>query len=64
MRCTVHNLKVNIIANGTVVHVSRFVTDMHHMTTCDSVTVVTATHVFTSTMVTRNNRTFRVWSAI
>ena len=64
MRCTAHNLKVNIYAEGTVVHIGRFVTDAHHLTPCDSTTMATATHTFTSTMVTRNGHTFREWSTV
>lgn len=64
MRCTAHNLKVNIYADGTVLHVSRFTSDAHHMTPCNSDTMATATHVFTSTMVARNGHTFREWSTV
>lgn len=64
MRCTAHNLKVNVYSDGTVIHVSRFTSDVNHLTACDTVTTIAGGRIFTSAMVTRNGRTFREWSVV
>lgn len=63
LRCTDHNLRVNVNSNG-VIHVSRFASDPNHLTSCNTETTTSGGRIFASAMVTRNGRTFREWSVI